>query len=293
MPQPENVLAHWKFQNLEGCYQGDIETDELTFFDLSGNGNDLISVFEGNGYELDVFTWDTGVTGENSSSLKFNNTLVLAESVDPYNKSQTTYSGAYVSGKYLKTKASAPMNFMENTREWTIEIVFKISSEWNNSYNRYSGIFSRQGINTAQDEPLFLMAVGESNDAVKGVLGRENTADLQFVHFDETQHMTKKAFGNIYSEEWVHYMAVGDQDGVAVYLNGEDVYTQSINVNFAWSEYGWEVGVGRKHGKDAVTMNTPYPEGLIRRLFCGSISEIRFSLSARSIEESLWNQVKQ
>ena len=134
MPQPEKVLAHWKFQNLEGCYQGDIETDELTFFDLSGNGNDLISVFEGNGHELDVFTWDTGVTGENSSSLKFNNTLELAESVDPYNKSQTTYSGAYVSGKYLKTKASAPMNFIENTREWTIEIVFKISSEWNNSY---------------------------------------------------------------------------------------------------------------------------------------------------------------
>ena len=184
------------------------------------------------------------------------------------------------------------MNFMENTREWTIEIVFKISSEWNNLYNRYSGIFSRQGVNTVQDEPLFLMAIGESNDSVTGALGSENTADLQFIHFDETEYMTKKAFGNLHAEEWVHYMAVGDQDGVTVYLNGEQVYTQSINASFAWSAYGWEVGVGRKHGKDAVSMNPAHAEGLIRRLFCGSISEIRFSLSARTVEESLWYQAK-
>ena len=55
------VLAHWKFQNEEGYYTGNIDTDDLVFLDLSGNGNNLVVRSEGNGDQLDIFTWDTGV----------------------------------------------------------------------------------------------------------------------------------------------------------------------------------------------------------------------------------------
>ena len=175
----ETVLAHWKFQREEGCYIGDIDTDELRFIDLSGNGNDLITAYEGNGDQLDIFTWDTGVSGDDSTSLKFNNTLALAESVDPYDKELTTYSGAYVSGKYLSTVGDAMMTYMDIQPAWTIEIVFKVSAEWSNAYNRYTGIFSRQGVSQYEDEPFFSMAMAAASDEVTGALGESNTVDLQ------------------------------------------------------------------------------------------------------------------
>ena len=83
LTEEKHLLAHWKFQNVEGCYTGNIDTDDLTFVDLTGNGNDMVVEYEGNGDELDIFTWDVGASGEGSTSLKFNNTLALAESVDP------------------------------------------------------------------------------------------------------------------------------------------------------------------------------------------------------------------
>ena len=80
-------------------------------------------------------------SGEGSTSLKFNNTLALAESVDPYDKLQTTYSGTYVSGKYLETAGEAPINFFTSSDDWTIELIFKVSANWNNAYNRYIVVF--------------------------------------------------------------------------------------------------------------------------------------------------------
>ena len=62
---------------------------------------------------------------------------------------------------------------------------------------------------------------------------------------------------------------------------------------FAYSPYGWEVGVGRKYGNGAVTMNSRHSEGLIRRLFCGSISEIKFSKVAIDVNDSLWTKIKE
>ena len=299
------VAAHWKFQNEEGYYTGSVEDDSLRFIDLTGNGNDLEVCFEGNGDQLDIFEWDEGATvGEDGvystkSSLRFGNTWEKALSVDPYDPSQTEYSGAYVSGKYFQTVNGAPLNNVDSTTGWTVEIIFKIDEEWNNNYNRYTGLFSRQGVVESQDEPAFSMALTEliGGGTSDGYIGREGTTGLQYVHVDvdevKTNHERKN--GEIYAEQWIHYMVTSDGYWLDVYVNGENVLSMAENneIYITDSLFSWEVGVGRKLGfnkdenKDHATMNPKHPEGLIRRLFCGSMSEIRFTMNYMDIEDSL------
>ena len=293
------VAAHWKFQNEEGYYTGSAEDDSLRFIDLTGNGNDLEVCFEGNGDQLDIFEWDEGATvGEDGvystkSSLRFGNTWEKALSVDPYDASQTEYSGAYVSGKYFQTVNGAPLNNVDSTTGWTVEIVFKIDEEWNNNYNRYTGLFSRQGVVESQDEPAFSMALTEliGGGTSDGYIGREGTTGLQYVHVDVNENKTnhERKNGEIYAEQWIHYMVTSDGYWLDVYINGENVLSMAENneIYITDSLFSWEVGVGRKLGTDKATMNPKHPEGLIRRLFCGSMSEIRFTMNYMDIEDSL------
>ena len=293
------VAAHWKFQNEEGYYTGSAEDDSLRFIDLTGNGNDLEVCFEGNGDQLDIFEWDEGATvGEDGvystkSSLRFGNTWEKALSVDSYDASQTEYSGAYVSGKYFQTVSGAPLNNVDSTTGWTVEIIFKIDEEWNNNYNRYTGLFSRQGVVESQDEPAFSMALTEliGGGTADGYIGREGTTGLQYVHVDVNENKTnhERKNGEIYAEQWIHYMVTSDGYWLDVYVNGENVLSMAENneIYITDSLFSWEVGVGRKLGTDKATMNPKHPEGLIRRLFCGSMSEIRFTMNYMDIEDSL------
>ena len=293
------VAAHWKFQNEEGYYTGSVEDDSLRFIDLTGNGNDLEVCFEGNGDQLDIFEWDEGATvGEDGvystkSSLRFGNTWEKALSVDPYDPSQTEYSGAYVSGKYFQTVTGAPLNNVDSTTGWTVEIIFKIDEEWNNNYNRYTGLFSRQGVVESQDEPAFSMALSEliSGGSSDGYIGTEGATGLQYVHVDVDENKTNYELmnGQIYAEEWIHFMVTSDGYYTEVYINGENVFASSENneIYITDSLFSWEVGVGRKLGTDKATMNPKHPEGLIRRLFCGSMAEIRFTMNYMYIEDSL------
>ena len=297
------VAAHWKFQNEEGCYTGSVEDDSLRFIDLTGNGNDLEVCFEGNGDQLDIFEWDEGATVSDTmggdgtystkSSLRFGNTWEKALSVDPYDASQTEYSGAYVSGKYFQTVTGAPLNNVDSTTGWTVEIIFKIDEEWNNNYNRYTGLFSRQGVVESQDEPAFSMALSEliSGGSSDGYIGTEGATGLQYVHVDVDENKTNYELmnGQIYAEEWIHFMVTSDGYYTEVYINGENVFASGENneIYITDSLFSWEVGVGRKLGTDKATMNPKHPEGLIRRLFCGSMAEIRFTMNYMDIEDSL------
>ncbi len=293
------VAAHWKFQNEEGYYTGSVEDDSLRFIDLTGNGNDLEVCFEGNGDQLDIFSWDEGVVMDTysdyttTSSLRFGNTWEKALSVDPYDAALTEYSGAYVSGKYFQTVDGAPLNNVDSTTGWTVEIIFKIDEEWNNNYNRYTGLFSRQGVVESQDEPAFSMALTEliSGGTQDGYLGSDGTTGIQYLHVDVDERKTnhERMNGEIYAEKWIHYMVTSDGYWLDVYVNGENVLSMAENneIYITDSLFSWEVGVGRKLGTDHATMNPKHPEGLIRRLFCGSMAEIRFTMNYMDIEDSL------
>jgi hypothetical protein len=288
------VLAHWRFQNQPEYCEGSIDTDELTFFDLSGNGNTLVTVSEGNGNQLDIFSWDVGVKNNeltpdtSKTALFFNNSLEQAQSVDPYTKEETAYNGAYTSGKYLETIAGAPLNAFTGEEGWTIEIIFKIGTDWTNDYNRYGGIFSRQGVVPGQDEPPISLAVAEGFYEDKS---DSLYYDLQYVHITQNNGRTNNELDGWYqAEEWVHYMATSKGGNTDIYVNGNLILSLTeadSTIHLTDADYSWEVGVGRKEAIGEATKNEHCPEGLIRRLFCGAISEIRVTAGKVNIMNSL------
>ncbi|GEM_PF-1007196 len=290
------TVAHWRFQNVEGYYSGDLNGNNLTFFDLTGNGNDLEVKTVGFGDKLDIFKWYNapGVGAEKAkSSLYFGNTLKAAKSVDPYDPSETTWTGAYTSGKYFNTVPTAPMNSMQFENGFTIEVIFCVDENFNQNYNRYCGIFSRNYIHDLNEEPTLLMSVAEASgyDA-DGYLGSNGTVNLQYVQINLDEMKTNKEFANgIGSGQWVHYMVTNDGDMTEVYVNGEfiNTYLDCNGILCMNPDYGWEVGVGRKPGAHRTDhKNENPPEGTIRRLFCGAISEIRVSEGYMDVTESLY-----
>ena len=298
-PEPENqikVLAHWKLQNQEGCYTGSVDDDSVGFKDLSGNGNDLIAVVAGNGDQLDIFSWDTevGAGQKFTSGLKMNNTKALSATVDPYKASETSYSGGYTSGKYLETVKGAPINAYKFSNGFSIEVIFKLSPELDNEYNRYTGIFSRQGVIEEQNEPPFSIALSEWTNNSDGVIG-ENKTWLQLLMMDDTSRLNYEMDDILIdASEWHHVLITLDDMGkVLVYLDGAKLFeswTAFSEIYCSNPNFSWEVGVGRKsgtdHDKDSKNANTP--EGMIRRLFAGSIAEIRMLDQPITVEESLY-----
>ncbi len=278
------TVAHWKLQNDPAYVSGNIMEDDLTFTDISGNGNDLVTAYVGKGDDLYIFEWGDGCTIEgaaSSSALTFNNTKDNAASVDTYSSEQTSWTGGYTSGKYLETVENAPINSMDFAGGFTVEVIFKISPELNNDYNRYCGIFSRQGVNESANEPPFSMALTEIGG---GTTLADGSIGLQYVKLspDGAKTNLETQNGMIMSDEWIHFMVTSDGDGLTeIYVNGEPVEMiaeSAPGIMVTDSSYRWEVGVGRKSGTGHAgvdTMNEDYPEGLIRRLFCGTISEIR------------------
>ena len=290
------TVAHWKLQNVEGYFVGDIEKDELQFIDLSGNGNDLVSRVVGNGTQLDIFTWDDGVDkgeSKSGSSLKMNNTKILAAAVDPYTEGETSWTGGYTSGKYLETIKGSPLNSNEFDEGFSIDIIVKLSPELDNDYNRYCGIFSRQGVIEDQNEPPFSIALSEwQDDAESGMIGQNKTW-MQYVHCDDTQkvniEMDEILIG---ADEWHHILVSSDGFSTTYYIDGEPMRTIGDFPYLFYTDpnYSWEVGVGRKWGAghENECKNKDAPEGMIRRLFAGSISEIRVMDGPIEPEDSLY-----
>lgn len=295
-----NVVAHWKLQNEKGYFTGKILNDDLTFIDLTGNGNDLVTAVVGNGNELEIFDWDDGANigaSVSESSLYMANSLANAKSVDPHEADKTSWTGGYTSGKYLETVENAPMNSMDFANGFTIEIIFKVSPEFNSNYNRYTGLFSRQGVSASANEPPLSLALTENSGDADGSMGDSGTIGLQYVHLDADEVKTNNEYvnGTLAADTWHHFMVTSEGDLTEIYIDGEnyDYISETAPIFIKDKSYSWEVGVGRKDGAghvDVDTMNENYPEGLIRRLFCGSISEIRVCDGYMPVEESLFSK---
>ncbi|MBO4423538.1 MAG: hypothetical protein J5879_08870 [Clostridia bacterium] len=292
-----HVVAHWKLQNVDGYYKGDIEKDDLQFIDLSGNGNDLVTKVVGNGEQLDIFTWDEGAdkgATTTGSALKINNTKILAAAVDPYDSNETSYSGGYTSGKYLETIKGAPMNTNEFEEGISVDIIFKLSPELDNDYNRYTGIFSRQGVIEDQNEPPFSIALSEwDDDPASGMMGENNKTWMQFVHCDDVAKVNVEMDEiKIGADGWHHLLVTTDGFSITYYIDGEPLRTFAdiSYIEVRDPNFSWEVGVGRKFGggHENDCKNEDAAEGMIRRLFAGSIAEIRVMDGPIENQDSLY-----
>ena len=289
------AVAHWKLQNEQGYFVGDIEKDNLQFIDLTGNGNDLVTRTVGNGSQLDIFTWDTGADkgeSKSASALKMDNTKVLAEAVDPYNEGETSWTGGYTSGKYLETIKGSPINSNEFDEGFSVDIIVKLSPELDNDYNRYCGIFSRQGVIEEQNEPPFSIALSEWTDDANGVMG-ENKTWLQYLHCNYASKVNVEMNEiTIGADGWHHILVSSDGISTTYYIDGEALRTigDFPYLEYTEPDYSWEVGVGRKWGAghENECKNEDAPEGMIRRLFAGSISEIRVMDGPIEPEDSLY-----
>lgn len=290
------TVAHWKFQNDSKYFSGSLNGTNLKFNDLSGNGNTLEVKVEGNGDKFDVFSWDSGSTLKSggSSALYFGNTYDNAKKVAPseYSSNDMQWTGGtYVSGKYFSTVSGAPMNDDNFEDGYTVEIIFKIDTNFNNNYNRYAGMFSRQGI--VGNEPWFSMALTESSTInASGAMKSSGTIGLQLVQSAKNAFQAEQnvEHSSITEGQWVHYMIVSNNGQINAYVNGQKV--DSVNISCASigdSGFGWDVGVGRKDFTGQSVKNPAHEEGGIRRLFCGTISEIRVVDHAITVEESLYN----
>ena len=295
--QEVKTLAHWKFQDVAGYYTGSVDDDNITFVDLTGNGNDLVPATAGNGDQLDIFMWDDGCdipTAKGNTALKMDNTKAKAATVDPYTAEETSYTGGYTSGKYLQTVESAPLNNMQFEHGFAFEIVYKLSPELDNNYNRYTGLFSRQGVVEGANEPPFSIALAEwNNEESTGTLGANGTW-MQYVHVDPDGMKTNNEYDSamMYAGDWHHILVTSDGELTEIYVDGEDIdlVGESSLINITDPSYRWEVGVGRKNGEghESDSKNVNSPEGMIRRLFAGTISEIRVCDGYMSLEDSLW-----
>ena len=295
--QEVKTLAHWKFQDVAGYYTGSVDDDNITFVDLTGNGNDLVPVTAGNGDQLDIFMWDDGCdipTAKGSTALKMDNTKVKAATVDPYTAEETSYTGGYTSGKYLETVESAPLNNTQFEHGFAFEIVYKLSPELDNNYNRYTGLFSRQGVVEGANEPPFSIALAEwNNEETTGTLGANGTW-MQYVHVDPDGMKTNNEYDSamMYAGDWHHILVTSDGELTEIYVDGEDIdlVGESSLIAITDPSYRWEVGVGRKDGAghEGDSKNEMSPKGMIRRLFAGTISEIRVCDGYMSLEDSLW-----
>ena len=295
--QEVKTLAHWKFQDVKGYYTGSVDDDNITFVDLTGNGNDLVPATAGNGDQLDIFMWDDGCdipTAKGNTALKLDNTKAKAATVDPYTAEETSYTGGYTSGKYLQTVETAPLNNTQFDHGFAFEIVYKLSPELDNNYNRYTGLFSRQGVVEGANEPPFSIALAEwNNEESTGTLGANGTW-MQYVHVDPDGMKTNNEYDSamMYAGDWHHILVTSDGELTEIYVDGEDIdmVGESSLINITDPSYRWEVGVGRKNGEghESDSKNVNSPEGMIRRLFAGTISEIRVCDGYLSLEDSLW-----
>ncbi|MBQ4351477.1 MAG: discoidin domain-containing protein [Clostridia bacterium] len=292
------TVAHWRFQNDPAYVTGSVDDDNITVHDLTGNGNDLVVATVGNGDQLDIFTWDDGCdipTAKGNTALKFDNTKKQAATVDPYTEAETSYTGGYTSGKYLETVENAPMNSMTFEEGFSFEIVYKLSSELDNNYNRYTGLFSRQGVVDTANEPPFSIALTEWSNDANGTLGVNGTG-MQYVHVDPDGMKTNQEYndgaGTMYGGEWHHILVTCEDDMTEIFIDGNDVALigESAAIAVTDPSFSWEVGVGRKlgEGHEGDSKNVNSPEGMIRRLFAGDISEIRVTNHYMENEESLF-----
>ncbi len=295
-PNAPKLLAHWKLQNQEGCFTGSVDDDQIGFKDLSGNGNDLIMKTVGNGDQLDIFSWDTDIDASEvrfTSALKMDNTKAKAKTVDPYKASQTSYTGGYTSVKFLETVKGAPLNSFEFTGGASVEVIFKLSPELDNDYNRYTGIFSRQGVLEDQNEPPFSIALSEWVNDDSGTLGANETWIQLLLTDDYTSLNRELDEVMLPAGVWHHALFTLQEGKVRLYMDGKlllDERTGFYDIFCTNPDYSWEVGVGRKFGGGHASdsKNEDAAEGMIRRLFAGSVAEIRVFDKAIELNDSLY-----
>ncbi|MGM9551129.1 MAG: LamG-like jellyroll fold domain-containing protein, partial [Clostridia bacterium] len=231
---------------------GSIKSGDLVIKDASGKGNDLKMRTYGTNYADTVSFSDESIDG----------------------KSGSIFLNGLIGGVDFVTIDSAPINKNSFVNGYTIEIIYKMPSDWTTA-DRWTSLLSRLGSTTAIDT---------ENESVTTVVHVSNCKEIQFIPANRYNQSTLTS--NVWSvamdkaENWYSIVITGDNTGIRTFVNGcesfRDAVTSSMQGLYA------DPNDGRfRIGARILSSGFPY------RFTRGFIQEIRISDKALSKDEWL------
>ena len=198
------VFADWKF-NKDSIVNGtSIEDGSLQIRDASGNGNTLeMNVYGGSAAELVSFCDDGLLPGQGSVELKSENS--------------DDKDARAVKGVDFTTVNGAPINKETFRNGYTIEIIYKMPDDWNNT-DRWTSLLSRVGKSEQTDSEYYRDGIEASS-----LISVSNCKEIQFIPVNADNSNSP---GSVWSvamdkgENWYSIVLTCDGTNIRTYVNG-------------------------------------------------------------------------
>lgn len=197
------VFADWRFD--EGSVlSGSIAGGDLKIKDASGGGNTLeLNVYGGNASDLLAFSDEGLIEGRGS---------VLFKSVNSSDSSARAQKGVD-----FTTVKDAPINKETFKNGYTIEILYKMPDDWNNT-DRWTSLLSRVGKTGIIDKEY-------SSDGVEAstLISVSNCKEIQFIPANAANTNSPGSVWSIAmdkAENWYSIVITCDGNEIRSYVNG-------------------------------------------------------------------------
>ncbi len=256
------TVADWQF-NSDGVKSGSIESGNMVIKDTTGKGNDLTMRTYGSDYKNTVSFSDESIDGESGSIF-----------LNGYGGSGTTVSGE-ATGVDFVTVDSAPINKNNFANGYTIEILYKMPSDWTTA-DRWTSLISRLGSTSAIDT---------ENENVTTVVHVSNCKEIQFIPANRYNQSTLTS--NVWSvamdkaENWYHIVIVNDGKSIRTFVNGCESFRDAVTSSMQGLYADPNDGRFRIGSRIIAATGNPY------RFTRGYIQEIRISDTALAKEDWL------
>ena len=235
------TLAYWRFD--QGGAAGTPVTSGQTISDLSGHGNDLTTLVTIPGSAATQLTWsaDYAPNQPGHASLSFQG------------------SDSPLSGAYLTTGATAPLNCETFPGGYTIEAFVNVPADYESGPHAFSALLSRYGASgqagkTGGDpeEPIFAMTLSGDQEP-------------QVVAYPLNQTGSVTNWGHtLPSDQWWHLAVVNDGRRTILYVEGCPTLDNPHLISRGLVQLGlpWALGGSQYNGAN----NT---------VFYGSVGDVR------------------
>ena len=235
------TLAYWRFD--QGGAAGTPVTSGQTIRDLSGHGNDLTTLVTIPGSAATQLTWnaDYAPNQPGHASLCFQG------------------ADSPLSGAYLTTGATAPLNAETFPGGYTIEAFVKVPADYESGPHAFSALLSRYGASgqagkTGGDpeEPIFAMTLSGDQEP-------------QVVAYPLNQTGSVTNWGHtLPSDQWWHLAVVNDGRRTILYVEGCPTLDNPHLISRGLVQLGlpWALGGSQYNGEN----NT---------VFYGSVGDVR------------------
>ncbi|MCH5188423.1 MAG: metallophosphoesterase [Oscillospiraceae bacterium] len=198
------VYADWKFNEASVVEGTSIAGGNLQLKDASGNGNTLeLNVYNGSAADLISFENESIIPGQGSMLFKSENS--------------NDSSARAVRGVDFTTVSGAPINKETFDNGYTIEILYKMPDDWNNT-DRWTSLLSRVGTSDKIDSEY-------SRDGVEAstLISVSNCKEIQFIPLNSSNTYSPGSVWSIAmdkAENWYSIVITCDGNEIRSYVNG-------------------------------------------------------------------------